>query len=68
MLSAICFNLDQSQTMSSGNGLKTFPDNRLNEAHPLASVFKIVENIIRKKENAVWLPAFSSFPSFQKPS
>ena len=61
MSSAICFNLDQSKILSSGNALnpvpnnknlnrsklKTFADNQLNKLFS-----KSLENIVEERENA----------------
>ena len=46
MSSAICFNLDQSKILSSGNGLRTcvYHLPYLNEEH--------LKNMVRKAENA----------------
>ena len=49
MLSAICFNLDQSKILSSGNGLTHY--------HTIAhfdtlKIYIVVENIVRKGEIA----------------
>ena len=55
MSSAICFNLDQSKILSSGNGLNSFRlnESRLQSKYPLIeSVFKLKENIVKNGGNA----------------
>ena len=82
MLSAICFNLDQSKILSSGNGLnslanskmlkwsnfKHFPDDIINVTIMMNFVAGRVENIAGKGENAGY-QHFLLFPQcFQKAS
>ena len=51
MSSAICFNLDQSKILSSGNGLKVSADDKLNVPTIVISAFDRIENVGRG-ENA----------------
>ena len=65
MSSAICFRLDQSEILLSGNGLslpndkildmtklKVFADNKLKVAGTMISLYDRVENIVGNGENA----------------
>ena len=77
MSSAICFNLDQSKTLSSANRLtlyqnekildwsklKAFADNKIkfNATEKLKFLLERVENTGKRKK--CWLPAFSPFPT-----
>ena len=54
MSSAICFNLDQSKILLSGNGLrklKAFADDESNIAKMIISILYKVKNIVEKEEN-----------------
>ena len=60
MLSAICFNFDQSKTLLSGNGF--------NVAYLIISAFDEVEHIVGKGENASYQQSLHFPQSFHKPS
>ena len=69
MLSAICFNLDQSKILSSGNGLtklKDFADDNSNFEENCRKLFKLVENTMGEGEIARY-EQFLLFPQcFQR--
>ena len=57
-MSAICFSLDQSNILSSGNGLKTLTDSKLDMVTMLESCFETLET----EKVKCWLTPFSPFP------
>ena len=68
MSSAVCFNLDQSKILLSGNGLKAFEDNKIYVTENLNFVLRRVENIVAKGEDAGCQHFLLFLQSFQKAS
>ena len=68
MSSAVCFNLDQSKILLSGNGLKAFEDNKIYVTENLNFVLRRVENIVAKGEYAGCQHFLLFLQSFQKAS
>ena len=66
MSSAICFNLDKSKILSSGNGLKEFTGNNFNVATIVQFFFDWLGNILGKGENAGYQHSLLFLQYFQK--